>query len=106
MWRVGYRLVLWLAFPFVLARLWWRGRREPRYRENPGERFGFYRAAPAMTAGCGRRNTMDNEMFETYEAPEIYELGQAEELTLGRGEWSDDYRGGFFGHAIAMPEDA
>ena len=47
MWRVGYRLLLWLAFPFVLARLWWRGRREPRYRENPGERFGFYRTAPA-----------------------------------------------------------
>lgn len=46
MWRVGYRLLLWLAFPFVLARLWWRGRREPRYRENPGERFGFYGRAP------------------------------------------------------------
>ncbi|HET7766224.1 MAG TPA: lipid IV(A) 3-deoxy-D-manno-octulosonic acid transferase [Burkholderiales bacterium] len=43
MWRAGYRLLLWLAFPFVLARLWWRGRQEPRYRENPGERFGFYR---------------------------------------------------------------
>jgi len=46
MWRLGYRLLLWLAFPFVLARLWWRGRREPRYRERPGERFGFYRTAP------------------------------------------------------------
>lgn len=44
MWRAGYRLLLWLAFPLVLARLWWRGRQEPRYRENPGERFGFYRA--------------------------------------------------------------
>jgi 3-deoxy-D-manno-octulosonic-acid transferase len=46
MWRIGYRVLLWLAFPFVLARLWWRGRQEPRYRENPGERFGFYRTAP------------------------------------------------------------
>jgi len=46
MWRAGYRLLLWLALPFVLARLWWRGRQEPRYRENPGERFGFYRTAP------------------------------------------------------------
>jgi len=46
MWRIAYRLLLWLAFPFVLARLWWRGRQEPRYRENPGERFGFYRTAP------------------------------------------------------------
>jgi len=45
MWRAGYRLLLWLALPFVLARLWWRGRQEPRYRESPGERFGFYRTA-------------------------------------------------------------
>ena len=45
MWRAGYRLLLWLALPFVLVRLWWRGRQEPRYRENPGERFGFYRTA-------------------------------------------------------------
>jgi 3-deoxy-D-manno-octulosonic-acid transferase len=43
MWRLGYRLLLWLALPFVLARVWWRGRREPRYRENAAERFGFYR---------------------------------------------------------------
>ena len=47
MWRAGYRLLLWLAFPFVLARLWWRGRHEPGYRQNVGERFGFYRAKPA-----------------------------------------------------------
>lgn len=46
MWRTAYWLLLWLALPFVLARLWWRGRREPRYRESPGERFGVYRAAP------------------------------------------------------------
>ena len=46
MWRAGYRLLLWLAFPYVLARLWWRGRQESRYRENPGERFGFYRRQP------------------------------------------------------------
>jgi 3-deoxy-D-manno-octulosonic-acid transferase len=46
MWRTGYRLLLWLAFPWVLARLWWRGRHEPGYRQNIGERFGFYRAKP------------------------------------------------------------
>jgi 3-deoxy-D-manno-octulosonic-acid transferase len=44
MWRAGYRLLIWLAFPFVLARLWWRGRAEPEYRRNIGERFGFYPA--------------------------------------------------------------
>src|SRR5260221_9259078 len=62
MWRAGYRLLLWLAFPFVLARLWWRGRREPGYRQNVGERFGFYRAKPerrvilvyAVSAGATR----------------------------------------------------
>lgn len=46
MWRTGYRLILWLAFPFVLARLWWRGRSEPEYRRNIGERFGFYTTTP------------------------------------------------------------
>src|SRR5437660_1378598 len=47
MWRAGYRLLLWLAFPFVLARLWWRGRHEPGYRQNLAERFGFYPARAA-----------------------------------------------------------
>ncbi len=47
MWRAGYRLLLWLAFPFVLARLWWRGRHEPGYRRNIAERFGFYPTTPA-----------------------------------------------------------
>src|SRR6266853_1520368 len=47
MWRAGYRLLLWFAFPFVLARLWWRGRHEPGYRQNIAERFGFYPGRPA-----------------------------------------------------------
>lgn len=42
MWRAGYRLLLWLALPWILARLWWRGRAEPGYRRHIGERFGFY----------------------------------------------------------------
>ena len=46
-WRLAYRLLLWLLFPWVLAHLWWRGRRQPAYRENIGERFGRYRARPA-----------------------------------------------------------
>src|SRR2546422_11476697 len=47
MWRIGYQVLLWLAFPWVLARLWWRGRAEPAYRRGVGERFGFYGEAPA-----------------------------------------------------------
>jgi len=46
MWRAAYGLVLWLAFPIVLVKLWWRGRREPGYRQNIGERFGFYKDDP------------------------------------------------------------
>lgn len=46
MWRAGYKLILWIAFPFLLVRLWWRGRREPLYRQGLGERFGFYETPP------------------------------------------------------------
>jgi 3-deoxy-D-manno-octulosonic-acid transferase len=37
-----YTIVLRLALPLILLRLWWRGRREPGYREGIQERFGFY----------------------------------------------------------------
>ena len=46
MWRVLYTLALCAAAPFVLLRLWWRGRRESGYRRRIGERFGRYREAP------------------------------------------------------------
>ncbi len=41
--RALYTVVLRLALPLILARLWLRGRREPGYREAVGERFGVYR---------------------------------------------------------------
>lgn len=47
MWRLLYSLALRLAAPLILVRLWWRGRREPMYRRRIGERFGYYRDAPA-----------------------------------------------------------
>ncbi|MFC3110325.1 lipid IV(A) 3-deoxy-D-manno-octulosonic acid transferase [Undibacterium arcticum] len=37
-----YSLAWWLALPLVLARLWWRGRKEPGYRQHLAERLGFY----------------------------------------------------------------
>lgn len=40
--RFLYTLALHVALPFALLRLWWRGRREPGYRESLGERFGHY----------------------------------------------------------------
>ena len=46
--RAAYALALRLATPAYLARLWWRGRREPGYREHLAERLGF---GPAEAPG-------------------------------------------------------
>jgi 3-deoxy-D-manno-octulosonic-acid transferase len=40
--RALYTVALRLALPILLLRLWWRGRREPGYREHLQERFGVY----------------------------------------------------------------
>lgn len=40
--RLLYSFFWCLALPLVLARLWWRGRKEPGYREHIAERFGSY----------------------------------------------------------------
>jgi 3-deoxy-D-manno-octulosonic-acid transferase len=45
--RRVYTLLWWLALPWLPLRLWWRGRREPGYREKIGERFGRYASGPA-----------------------------------------------------------
>lgn len=44
--RPAYSLLLWLALPLIVARLWWRGRKEPGYRLGVGERFGYYSFTP------------------------------------------------------------
>lgn len=44
--RALYTLLLCLALPWILARLWWRGRREPGYREALAERFGYSALQP------------------------------------------------------------
>ncbi|HYR34117.1 MAG TPA: 3-deoxy-D-manno-octulosonic acid transferase [Burkholderiales bacterium] len=41
--RALYTVLLRLALPFLLVRLWWRGRAEPGYRDAVTERFGIYR---------------------------------------------------------------
>ncbi len=46
MWRALYTLLFYMALPFALAKLWWRGRSEPLYRRRIGERFGYYRDQP------------------------------------------------------------
>lgn len=40
--RALYTVLLRLALPFLLLRLWWRGRVEPGYREGVSERLGLY----------------------------------------------------------------
>jgi 3-deoxy-D-manno-octulosonic-acid transferase len=37
-----YSTLLAICMPLILLRLWWRGRREPGYRRNVGERLGRY----------------------------------------------------------------
>ena len=36
-----YRMLLILVVPFALLRLWWRGFKQPGYRQHINERFGF-----------------------------------------------------------------
>ena len=48
--RWFYSLLWWVSLPLVLLRLWWRGRKEPGYRQHIAERLGFY-DAPAPSAG-------------------------------------------------------
>ncbi len=40
--RYLYSFLWWFALPFVLFRIYWRGRREPGYRQHIPERLGFY----------------------------------------------------------------
>jgi 3-deoxy-D-manno-octulosonic-acid transferase len=40
-WFACYQLGWHLLLPFVLLRLWWRGRKDPGYRQAIAERFGF-----------------------------------------------------------------
>ncbi len=42
--RFFYTIMWCLALPVVLARLWWRGRKEPGYRQQWTERLGMYGA--------------------------------------------------------------
>jgi 3-deoxy-D-manno-octulosonic-acid transferase len=49
--RALYTLLGYLVLPLVPLRLWWRGRREPGYREHIGERFGRYRGADRAPRG-------------------------------------------------------
>ena len=49
--RLAYSILLRLATPFYLARLWWRGAREPAYRQDLAQRLGWG-AGAAPAPGC------------------------------------------------------
>ena len=40
--RLLYSLIWGLSLPFALCRLWWRGRKEPGYRQHIAERLSFF----------------------------------------------------------------
>jgi len=42
LWRLVYSSLLYSLMPLALVRLWWRGRRQPGYRQHIAERFGYY----------------------------------------------------------------
>lgn len=50
LWRVGYRLLLWCAWPVLLLRLWWRGRKLPALRAHWAQRHGWC-PRPHRTSG-------------------------------------------------------
>lgn len=41
--RLAYTLLLYFVTPLIWLRLLWRGRKQPEYLHNLGERYGFYR---------------------------------------------------------------
>lgn len=47
LWRTLYSTALHLLVPAALLHLWWRGRRQPAYREHIRERFGRYPPRPS-----------------------------------------------------------
>ncbi len=49
LYRSLYSFVWWCITPLALGRLWWRGRKEPGYRQHIAERLGFY-PAPKPTS--------------------------------------------------------
>lgn len=51
LYRQLYSLVWWLIIPLVVFRLWWRGRKEPGYRQHIPERLGFF---PKCDKGLGQ----------------------------------------------------
>ncbi len=76
--RSAYSLLLRLALPVYLARLWWRGAREPAYRQWWGERLGF----GAASAAPGRLWLHAVSLGETRAAAPLIEALRAQQPGL------------------------
>ncbi len=48
--RLLYTLFFLLLLPFIVARLWWKGRKNPGYQQRLAERFGFF-VPPSQRGG-------------------------------------------------------
>jgi len=72
--RAAYGALLRLATPVYLARLWWRGRHEPLYREHWAERLGGFYGAP----GTGRLWLHAVSLGETRAAEPLIEALRAQ----------------------------
>lgn len=44
--RIFYTVIFTIGIPVVLLRLWWKGRKNPGYRQRISERFGFFSNRP------------------------------------------------------------
>ena len=76
--RALYALLLRLATPLFLARLWWRGRREPAYRHHWGERLGW----PAQPPVPGRLWLHAVSLGETLAAAPLIQALRAQQPGL------------------------
>lgn len=52
LWSIAYQSLIHLAVPFIILRLWWRGRKNPAYRQRIAERFAFFSAFEKQPRLC------------------------------------------------------
>jgi 3-deoxy-D-manno-octulosonic-acid transferase len=54
--RFLYSILLYLVLPFVPFKLWWRGIKQPAYRQHWRERFGFYSTSFYDKNSCTKKS--------------------------------------------------
>jgi 3-deoxy-D-manno-octulosonic-acid transferase len=100
--RSAYSLLLRLATPVYLARLWWRGAREPVYRQHLAQRLGFDGTAD----GTGRLWLHAVSLGETRAAAPLIEQLRAQRPGLRLLLTHGTATGREAGRALLQPGDA